>query len=88
MKRENVDVELTSFQSGTRLVQVLDCQSLGGQVQVRNTSLKSSSLFPRHSWLLETPTWWQLLAMVLSPSGKRSSVDAAAKRNNLRPNIR
>ena len=88
MKRENVDVELTSFQSGTRLVQVLDCQSLGGQVQVRNTSLKSSSWFPRHSWLLETLTWWQLLAMVLSPSGKRSSFDAAAKRNNLRPNIR
>ena len=88
MKRDNVDVELTSFQSGTRLVQVLDCQSLGGQVQVRNTSLKSSSVFPRHSWLLETLTWWQLLAMVLSPSGKRSSVDAAAKRNNLRPNIR
>ena len=88
MKRENVDVELTSFQSGTRLVQVLDCQSLGGQVQVRNTSLKSSSWFPRHSWLLETLTWWQLLAMVLSPSGKRSPVDAAAKRNNLRPDIR
>ena len=84
MKRDNVDVELTSFQSGTRLVQVLDCQSLGGQVQVRNTSLKSSSWFPRHSWLLETLTWWQLLAMVLSPSGKRSSVDAAAKRNNLK----
>ena len=88
MKRDNVDVELTFFQSGTRLMQVLDCQSLGGQVQVRNTSLKSSSWFPRHSWLLETLTWWQLLAMVLSPSGKRSSFDAAAKRNNLRPNIR
>ena len=85
MRRENVDVELTSFQSGTRLMQVLDCQSLGGQVQVRNTSLKSSSWFPRHSWLLETLTWWQLLAMVLSPSGKRSSFDAAVKRNNLKP---
>ena len=47
MKRDNVDVELTSSQSGTRLMQVLDCQSLGGQVQVRNTSLKSSSLFPQ-----------------------------------------
>ena len=87
MKRENVDVELTSFQSGTRLVQVLDCQSLGGQVQVRNTSLKSSSWFPRHSWLLETLIWWQLLAMVLSPSGKRSSFDAAAKMPSITCNL-
>ena len=30
------DDDVGIFQGGTRLVQVLDCQSLGGQVQVRN----------------------------------------------------
>ena len=57
MKRENVDVELTSFQSGTRLMQVLDCQSLGGQVQVRNTSRPSRV----HHGFLVTAGSWKLL---------------------------